>query len=239
MLQVNDLTLLAGTFRLESICLNIAPGEYLVLMGPTGSGKSLLMKCLCRISSAGRGTIVIDGRDVTRLEPRARGIGYLPQESGLFPHINVAKNLTFPLRVRGIRHRRAMREVSPIIESLGIEPLLRRSPLNLSGGETQKVALGRALAARPKLLLLDEPMSALDEPTGREVCRLLRRVQQEFGVSTIHVCHSITEARAVSDRVAIIHAGRLCQTGTIDELFRKPRTQAVARLLGVEENCGP
>ena len=231
MLSVKNLCLRAGSFQLREIRLNVQPREYFVLMGPTGSGKSLLVKAVCGLIRAVSGRIIIDGRDITALEPRLRHVGYMPQDSGLFPHLNVEGNLVFPLRARRMRRSRAVDKIAPIVESLGIGGLLKRSTVNLSGGETQKVALGRALASDPALLVLDEPVSALDEPARREICGVLRRVQRQFGVSTIHVCHSLAEARSIADRVGIMHAGRLVQTGEIDELAANPAGDAVARLV--------
>ncbi len=147
------------------------------------------------------------------------------------PHLSVLRNVTFALEVAGHSKKHAAGEIGPIVESLGIGDLLNRSTVNLSGGERQKVALARAVASKPKLLLLDEPVSALDEPTRREICTVLRRVQKEFGIATIHVCHSRTEAHAVHDRVGVMSQGRLVQCGSLDELTDNPADAAVQRLL--------
>ncbi|MFW6062118.1 MAG: ATP-binding cassette domain-containing protein, partial [Planctomycetota bacterium] len=196
MLRVRSVHLQAGEFRVEDVDVDVAAGEYFVLMGATGSGKSLLVTAVCGLRRVVCGRIEIGGRDVTGLAPRRRGVGYVPQESGLFPHLSVKRNLLFPSRRAGARRR----HIDEIIDMLEIGYLLDRWPGGLSGGERQKVALARALARQPKLLLLDEPVSALDEPTRREVCELLGRVQQQFRVATVHVCHSLTEARQVADR---------------------------------------
>lgn len=238
MIDMRQISLRAGTFRVRNVSFRAAPGEYFVLMGQTGAGKSLLIKCICGLIRPTDGSIHIDGRDVTRLEPRDRNVGYMPQDCGLFPHMSILKNILFSLRARGLRRAEALREAGPLIEMLGIEYLLKRSPRNLSGGERQKVALTRALASRPKLLLLDEPVSAVDEPTRREVCAELRDIQRRLGISTIHVCHSLEEARAVADRVGVLHEGRLVQAGPLAELRRSPASDAVARLLNVE-NASP
>ena len=235
MLKVDNLSLSVGDFDLHDVSLEIAPGEYFVLMGATGSGKSLLAKCVCGILRVLWGAVFIDGRDVTALEPRYRRIGYVPQDYGLFPHLSVARNLTFALEAAGVRPRRALADLGVVIESLGLQALLDRSTVNLSGGEKQKVTLGRALAARPKLLILDEPVSALDEPTRREICPLLRRTQREFGVATIHICHSLDEARLVADRVGVMSAGTLVQTGSLEGLMEGPTDDAVRRLLLLDD----
>ena len=231
MVNVRKLGFRVGGFQLQDVCLEVKPREYFVLMGATGSGKSLLIKSICGLLRAKTGWIFIDGKDVTDLPPRLRSVGYVPQDSCLLPHLNVLRNVTFAMEVAGKSKKDAADEIGPIVESLGIESLLHRSTINLSGGERQKVALARALASKPKLLLLDEPVSALDEPTRREICAVLRRVQRQFGVATIHVCHSRTEAAAVHDRVGVMSQGRLIQAGTLDELTDNPADNAVRRLL--------
>ncbi len=209
MLQVENLHLRAGDFRLQDISLHVEQGEYFVLMGQTGSGKSLMVKCICGLIRVDAGRIVIDERDVTDLAPRRRGVGYVPQEGALFPNMNVARNITFGQRVRGVPHRAALREVGPLIEMLGLGALLARHTDTLSGGERQKVALARALATRPHLLVLDEPVSALDEQTRKEVCEGLLRVHRELDLVTVHICHSTAEAHALADRIGTMRAGRL------------------------------
>lgn len=231
MLQVDKLQLRAGDFQLHQVTLRLAPGEYFVLMGPTGSGKSLLAKCVCGLIRPGGGRVLIDGRDITSLAPRFRRVGYVPQDGGLFPHMNVAKNITFGLRVGGLSHAKALKRAERLIQTLSLRPLLDRSTLHLSGGERQKVAVARALAGEPKLLILDEPVSALDGPTQREVCAELRRVQRQLGMPTIHICHRLYEAQAVADRVGVLVAGRLVQTAPLAELIAQPASPAVARLL--------
>ena len=232
MIAVRGLSLRAGSFEVRGVSLDVADGEYFVLLGANGSGKTLLLRCLCGLVRASEGRIEIDGRDVTRAEPRLRAIGYVPQDYGLFPHLDVAGNVTVPLRARGVRRRAALERLAPLVANLGLEGLLGRVPANLSGGERQKVALARALAFRPRLLLLDEPVSALDGPTRTEVLAELRRVQREYALATVHVCHAIDEARAVADRAGVMVGGRLVQAGTIDELSSRPAGPAVARILG-------
>jgi len=233
MLRAENVSLRVGNFDLTKITLEIAPDEYFVLMGPTGSGKSLFVKCVCGLMRPAAGRLFVDGTDITARAPRDRNIGYVPQHSALFPHMTVAKNIVFALRLKGVKHDEALTRLAPIIDTLALGPLLDRSVTNLSGGERQKVAVARALAAGPKLLVLDEPVSALDEPTRREVCIELRTLQQELKIPTIHICHSVVEVRLVSDRVGVFVAGRLAQTGTLDDLTAHPATDAVARLLHV------
>lgn len=234
MIRIRDLTFRAGDFQVRDVSLHVAGSEYFVLLGPNGSGKTLLISCLCGLIRASSGSIRIDDRDVTHAEPRLRGIGYVPQDYGLFPHMTVAKNVTFALRARRMSHAAALAKVAPVVEALGLTRFLKRSPATLSGGERQKVALARALAGQPKLLLLDEPVSALDSPTRAEVLDQLRAVQREFAVTTIHVCHSIDEAAVVADRAGVMMEGRLVQVGRLQDLIENPAGDGVARLLQVE-----
>lgn len=238
MLEIDKLCLHAGDFELRDVSLRLEPQEYFVLMGATGAGKSLLIKAICGLARISSGRILI-GEDVTDLEPRLRRVGYVPQDSGLFPHLNVARNLAFPLEVAGTSRAQARGEITGIAARLGLELLLERATIDLSGGERQKVALARALVHNPRLLLLDEPVSALDEPTRRSICGVLRRVHAEFGVPTIHVCHSLEEARSVADRVGIMADGRLLASGTLKELARRPVEAATARLLNLTEPPTP
>ena len=232
MLRVENLSLKAGDFRLREVSVGVEREEYFVLMGPTGSGKSLLARCVCGLIRPLSGTIRVGGRDVTALPPRHRHVGYVPQQASLFPHMTVARNITFALRGRRQSHRRALGRVGPLIDLLSLGSLLDRRPGTLSGGERQKVAIARALAASPKVLILDEPVSALDEPTRHEVCRELTRLHKELGVPTLHICHSVAEAHLVADRVGVLVAGSLVQTAPLSEALDHPATGDVARLLG-------
>jgi len=200
-LSVVKLSLHAGDFILSDFSLDIEGHRYFVLMGKNGTGKSLLLKAVCGLIEIDSGTIVLNGRDITDIEPRHRNIGYVPQNVSLFPHLDVRNNILFPLKVAGIDKKHAIVKMVPLIENLGIGPILDRSVINLSGGERQRVALARALVRDPQLLVLDEPVSALDEESRLETCLLLKRVQKELGITTIHVCHNRVEAELVSDEI--------------------------------------
>jgi len=244
MITVRNLNYSIGNFSLRNLSLEIADGKYFVLLGPTGSGKTVFIECLCGLIRPDAGKIEVDGRDVTNLPPRLRRIGYVPQDYGLFPHISVEENIVFALKTKGMSHKEACKLVQPIVEMLSLGPFLKRSPMSLSGGERQKVALARALASRPHLLLLDEPVSALDERSRHRVCEELRRIQKELSVTTIHVSHIIEEALSVADRAGVLQNGELVQRGPILELVRKPKNEFVARFFraenifeGVAEPC--
>jgi len=232
-LEVENLALRAGSFAVRDVSLAVGESEYFVVMGRTGAGKSLLLRAICGLVRITEGAIRIGGRDVTELEPRVRNISYVPQEGGLFPHLDVLRNIVFPLTAAGMKKRAAVDQVRDVIEHLEIEGLLSRSVANLSGGERQKVALARALARKPELLVLDEPVCALDEPTRRQICRELRRVQREFDVAALHVCHSREEAELVSDRIGVMGNGQLVACGRIDDLTDAESLPAVRDLLVV------
>ncbi len=234
MIRVRALNLRIGAFALRDLALDVAPGDYFILLGPTGSGKTLLVESICGLIRPDGGTIEIDGQDVTRLAPRHRGCGYVPQHQGLFPHLRVRDNIAFPLRARRLSAAEIAERTAPLVELLGIGYLLDRWPAHLSGGERQKVALARALASRPKFLVLDEPVSALDEASRERLCGELRRIHEELRVTTIHVSHSVEEALTVGTRGAVLSCGILMQTGSLGELFRQPANEFVARFFRTE-----
>jgi len=234
MLRIEQLEAEAGEFRLRGIDLVAEEGSYGVLLGPPGSGKSVLVETICGLREATAGRILIAGKDATDDDPRDRLVGYVPQDYLLFPTKSVVDNIIFGLRSRHIAREKALREIEWVIDFLHIDHLLDRWPRTLSGGEQQRVALARALAIKPKILLLDEPVSALDEGLRERVCRELRRCQRELGITTIHISHNLEEALAVSDWAAVLDHGELLQVGPMGELLRRPRTEKVARFLRAE-----
>ncbi len=233
MIGIDGLRCEAGDFRLE-VSLDIRDGEYFVLFGTTGCGKTSLLECLCGLRPVSAGRVTIAGVDVTHAEPRARRIGYVPQDGALFSHLTVRENLLFALTVRGAGASEKERVVHHLAGQLGVEKLLNRTIAGLSGGERQRVALGRALVGDPQALLLDEPVSALDECTRDAVCREIVHLQRQAGIPVLHVCHLFEEARLVADRMAIMRNGRIVQVGTPDELVTAPRDEYVARILRLE-----
>lgn len=234
MLEIRDLEAVAGDFRLKGISFAAPGGSYGVLLGPPGSGKSVLVETICGLRAPSRGQVFIGGRDVTDLAPRERRVGYVPQDYVLFPTKRVADNIVFGLRSRGWGRADALKQVEPVVNLLGIRHLLGRWPATLSGGEQQRVALARALAIEPRVLLLDEPVSALDEGLRERVCRDLRRFQRQLRITTVHISHNLEEALAVSDWAAVLDHGRLQQVGPMAELLRRPRNEMVARFLRSE-----
>jgi len=233
-LEIQNIESVAGNFRLHGINISAPAGSYGVLLGPPGSGKSVLVETICGLRTPTRGRILIGGRDVTDLPPGRRRVGYVPQDYVLFPTKRVADNIVFGLCARGLGRKEALEKVRPILELLGIEHLLDRWPATLSGGEQQRVALARALAVEPRVLLLDEPVSALDEGLRERVCRDLRRFQRQLRITTIHISHNLEEALAVCDWAAVLDHGCLQQVGTMQDLLRRPRNLMVARFLRSE-----
>ncbi|GAB6167170.1 ATP-binding cassette domain-containing protein [Thermostilla marina] len=232
MLEIHKLALSVGAFALKELSLTIDDGEYFVLLGPSGSGKTLFLESLCGLTRIDAGRIVLDGVDITRLEPRHRRIGYVPQDYALFPHRTVRRNVGFGRRrqVDG----KAEVGVDLLMERTGIAHLADRKPARLSGGEKQRVALARALAISPRLLLLDEPVSALDELTREEILPYLKTLHRQIGAMTIHVCHNFSEMMAVADRVGLIFGGKLLQVGKPREILERPRTVAAAKFVGMK-----
>lgn len=209
MIAVENLCVRAGAFRLEGVSFTAAAGEYVALMGKTGSGKTTILEAVCGLRPVSAGRVLLHGRDVTRLRPADRGVGYVPQDLALFATITVRDHLAFALEVRGWTRTETAARVEELAVLLGLRNLLGRRPHGLSGGESQRVALGRALAFRPAVLLLDEPFSALDDETRAEMYTLLRSVQRLTGVTTLHVTHSLAEAKALADRILLLKDGAI------------------------------
>lgn len=207
MIAVNNLTIRAGSFFLTGLSFAVPSGKYAVLMGKTGSGKTTILEAVCGFRQIETGTIHLDGRDVTALGPADRGIGYVPQDLALFQTMTVRQHLALAQKIRGwdgIDER-----VRELAELLGLTNLLDRRPPGLSGGESQRVALGRALSFRPRILLLDEPLSALDDDTRSDMYALLRSVQRQTGVTVLHVTHNWAETRMLADQILLLRDGSI------------------------------
>lgn len=213
-IQLENVSFCIGDFVLHDISLDIAAGEYFVLMGPNGAGKTILIKLIAGILCPDTGSVRIGGEDVTSVPPWLRNVGYLPQDYALFPHRSVFGNVAFGLEVRGLAGNDIAQKVEDTARMLGIPHLLKRMPDTLSGGEAQKVALARALIMNPRVLLLDEPVSAIDEENRAVVCRELKGIQERLGVTTVHVSHSRTEAEIVGGRIMRLDAGRFGKQDT-------------------------
>ena len=217
-------------FRIEGLDLAVAPGELVAVIGASGSGKSTVLKLAAGFLAPTRGRIVIDGADVTGAPPRMRDLGVVFQAYALFPHMTALENVAYPLKVRGVEGRReqAMR----MLDVVGLAALAERRPDQLSGGQQQRVALARALVFRPRALLLDEPLSALDAALRGEMRDEIRRLQREHAIATLHVTHDQEEALSMADRVVVMREGRIEQAGTPRQLYEAPRTRWVAAFVG-------
>lgn len=209
MIRVEQLHVAAGAFELKDLSFELPAGTYGVLMGRTGSGKTTLLEALCGLRRVRSGRIILDGEDVTEWTPARRLIGFVPQEASLFPHLKVRDQLGFSLAVRGWRADETRKRVEELADWLGLGPLLDRSTAGLSGGECQRIALGRALAFRPRFLCLDEPLSALDQETRESMCALLETVQSLTRVTVLHITHNLAEAERLADRTLTLRDGRL------------------------------
>ncbi len=229
MIEISDLSVDLEEFHLRHIDLAIQDGEYVVLLGPTGAGKTVLLECIVGLHRQHQGEVRIDGGDVTRLFPEERNVGYVPQDYALFPNMTVAENLAYGLKAKRMPRAQLTAKVDAMLTRLGLCALAGRFPLNLSGGEKQRVALGRALLTEPHILLLDEPLSALDESTRCGLASQLRELQRSLKGTFLHVCHNLEEALEVADRIAIMKDGRLVQVGTAEEIIQRPASLFTAQ----------
>jgi len=229
MIAIKNLKVDLGDFLLRDINLDIDSGEYFIVLGPTGAGKTVLLEAMAGLYPVLAGEVWIDGREITRLNPEKRGIGIVYQDQVLFPHLTVEENIAFGLKSRKCPKREVKAKVDTMAEIMGISHLLRRNSATLSGGEKQKVALARALVTEPRALLLDEPLSALDPESKEKMQRELREIHRRIKVTIIHVTHDFEEAVTLGHRVAVLNDGSIVQVGTIEEFLRHPSSEFVAR----------
>lgn len=211
MILLENVSIRAGEFSLEDVCMEVPSRKYAVLMGKTGSGKTSILESIIGLRSVAGGRISLCGADVTEMKPALRGIGYVPQDGAIFSTMTVRDQIALALYVRRARPAAIDRRVAELADMLGISELLDRMPKGLSGGERQRVALGRALSFQPRVLCLDEPLSALDEETREQMYLLLERVRKETGVTALHVTHSREEAVRLADCVFRVEFGRVEQ----------------------------
>ncbi|GAA2973408.1 putative spermidine/putrescine transport system ATP-binding protein [Microbacterium terrae] len=222
-----------ATRVLHGVDLDIAPGEFVSLLGPSGCGKTTALRVLAGLEKATDGAVLLGGADVSRVPTNKRDIGMVFQSYSLFPHLTVAGNTAFGLRRRGVGKKDAAERAADALDLVGLGHLADRFPHQLSGGQQQRVALARALVTEPRVLLLDEPLSALDAKVRVQLRDEIRRIQLRLGITTVFVTHDQEEALAVSDRIAVMDAGRIEQIGTPEELYLRPATSAVAAFIGV------
>ena len=209
MLSVNKLSIRQGEFSLQDVSFQIEKGKYVVLMGKTGCGKTTIMEAICGLRSIHSGEIILNGIDISKLKPSERLIGYVPQDGALFSSMDVQSNLGFALRIRKWKKNQIATRVSELADLLGVGQLLNRKISGLSGGERQRIALGRGLAFYPEFLCLDEPLSALDDPTRDEMYLLLQKLKKELNVTALHVTHSKKDAEILADQIIYIENGQI------------------------------
>lgn len=216
----------------SDVNLSVQAGELLTFLGPSGCGKTTTLRIVAGFETADTGRVYIGDEDVTRLMANQRGIGFVFQSYALFPHLSVFENIAYGLKIRGVGHSEMEQSVSEVLALLGLEGYERQFPHQLSGGEQQRVALARAIVIKPKVLLLDEPLSNLDAKLRLSTRGEIRRLQKSLHISAIYVTHDQEEAMAISDRIVIMNRGAIVQSGTADELYYRPETEFVARFVG-------
>jgi molybdate/tungstate transport system ATP-binding protein len=233
-LKIENVSKKFDTFSLRDVNLEVRDGEYFVLLGQTGAGKTVLLDLIMGFIPPDRGKIMVGGQDITNLPPDKREIAYVPQNCPLFPHMSVFENVEFGLKMRRITSATRKKAVNRIIENLVLENLAERMPPTLSGGEKQKVVLARVLVTEPRIVLLDEPLTAIDAETSRSFVDELKRINHELKVSFLHVTHDQMEAFSLADKIAIMREGKIVQVGDPNEILSNPVDEQVARFLGYE-----
>ncbi|HEX6353466.1 ABC transporter ATP-binding protein [Actinophytocola sp.] len=221
-----------GVRAVDALDLSINDGEFFALLGPSGCGKTTLLRTIAGLEQSSSGTIMLGGNDVTRVEAGKRGVAMVFQDYALFPHMTVAQNIAYPLRVRRASRQAQQDAAVSTSADLGLSALLERRPAQLSGGQQQRVALARAIAMSADVLLLDEPLSNLDARLRLEARTFLKRLQRDLGLTTVFVTHDQAEALALADRIAVMAEGRIRQLGTPKEVFQRPADTFVANFIG-------
>ena len=234
MIEFDRVSLALGSFRLNDVNLRIGKGDYYFIVGPSGAGKTVLLEAIAGLHRPESGRVLLRGEEITALPPEMRKVALVYQDYSLFPNMRVIENVSYGLRVRGMRKKEARAEVVPLLERFGIDHLADRYPGTLSGGEQQRVALARAVAVKPDILLLDEPLSALDPVTQEKFIADLKRLHREDGLTVVQVSHSRREAHLLATRMAVIIDGALVDEGEAGVVLNAPRSREVASFVGIE-----
>ncbi len=233
MLVINNISKKFRDFELKEVSLSVAEGDYFVLLGESGAGKSMLLETIAGLTRPDQGSVILENNDITREKIQHRGVGLVFQDHAVFPHLNVRDNIAYSLHGRGLSASEKKQRVEQIAEQLSIRELLGRQPDTLSGGELQRVALARTLVQQPRILLLDEPLASLDSKIKTELRTLLRKIHKG-GQTILHVTHDYEEALALATRIAVIHQGSMIQEGLPQEVFHHPRSEFVAHFMGIK-----
>lgn len=234
MLRIENVYKKLGDFQLKDINLEIKKGEYFVILGPTGTGKTVILEVIAGMYKPDKGNVYHGENDLSSLYPEKREIGFVYQDYALFPHLTIRENIIFGLKIRKFSKEKIKQKLDEIVSILKIEHLLNRYSNTLSGGEQQRAAIARALITSPKILLLDEPLSALDPSTKEELQKMLKEIHEKMKTTTIHITHDFNEAFYLADRIAILENGTIAQVGTSNEIFKKPKDAYVANFVGME-----
>jgi len=232
-LRIRALTKLFGDVRaVDGIALEVRPGEFVTLLGPSGSGKTTTLRMIAGFIEPESGTIEVDGRELTGVPPYKRDVGMIFQNYALFPHMTAEQNIAFPLEMRGVRRAEARRRVDQALEMVRLGGLGRRYPRQLSGGQQQRIAFARAVVFNPRLLLMDEPLGALDKKLREALQLEIIRISRQLGITVLYVTHDQEEALVLSDRIAIFNHGRIEQLGSGEDLYERPASLFVADFIG-------
>lgn len=234
MLKIKNLTADLGEFSLKDINLNVDDSEYFVILGPTGAGKTILLELIAGIYSVDEGCIILNGQDITNKPPKDRPVSMVYQDYMLFPHLTVEENVRFGLESEGYSEGEISKKVNEFVDLLDISDILHRYSRTLSGGERQRATLARSLVMEPEILLLDEPVSALDVPSQEMINSELLKIHRETDIAIMHVTHSREEAIRLGDRIGIMSDGKIVQTGCSREVFREPNSEFVANFVGTK-----
>ena len=234
MIKIDNISKDLGEFFLKDVTLDIKNGTYFMILGPTGAGKTILLESIAGIYYTDKGRIWMDGRDITNTPPRSRNISMVYQDYMLFPHLTARDNMAFGLKLKKVAKEKIKEKVDKISRMLNLHHLLHRFPGTLSGGEKQRIAIARAMVTEPKVLLLDEPLSALDTRTRDDLRRELKEIHSIAKITIIHVTHSFEEVFSLGDAIAVMNEGKIIQTGSPEEVFKKPKSEFVANFVGVE-----
>lgn len=235
MIKLINVSIRLGEFSLENVNLDIRQGEFFSILGPTGTGKSVILEMIAGFYKPDSGKIFLAGRDAAHIPPEKRNLGFVYQDYALFPHLNVYKNIAFGLYMKRIPSLTIKARVKEVAEMLGIVKLLNRYPTTLSGGEQQRIALARALVLRPPVLLMDEPFSALDPNTRKKVYSDLKRLHAKYKFTAVHVTHDFAEAALLADRIGIILNGTVRKVGVPGSIFSNPEDPEIAAFLNINQ----
>ncbi|MDD3324829.1 MAG: ATP-binding cassette domain-containing protein [Sulfurospirillaceae bacterium] len=228
-LSLQALTCKVGAFHLQDITFDVGEGEYFVILGHSGAGKTVILESIAGLHKVG-GKLLYNNEDITHKVPEERSVGFVYQDFALFPNLSVRENIRFASRYKTIEDEESLFE--DLVQFLGLEKLLDRRVENLSGGEKQRIAIARAIFARPKILLLDEPLSAIDPTFRNAIMKFLKDIHRHYGLTTLHVTHNFREASYLADRIAIVMDGKVCQVGSANEVLSHPTSLNVAKFLG-------